>query len=165
MIASELIRLQSACDALIARQKTLLLSSRSPEGVVDISYAPYLLEDSKYYIYVSELARHTQNLLAVPQASILFIEPEDAANNLFARQRLTFNCQVEEIDKNTHCYSHCLDAMADKFGDIVSVLRALPDFHLLALTPRQGLFVAGFGKAVGVNGDGRLQIAEHRTSV
>ncbi|AEG02390.1 HugZ family protein [Methylomonas methanica] len=154
---SELHNLQNACDELIRRQNSLLIASRSVDGAVAISYAPYFRDETGFYIFISELARHTQNLLAQPQASILFIEPEATASNPFARQRLTFDCVVREISKSHEDYAQKLDAMALKFGEIVDVLRTLPDFHLLVLQPQTGQFVAGFGKAFSVDSLGRLQ--------
>ena len=157
MTESERQRLQNDCDDLIRQQQTLLLASRSEQGGADISYAPYLREGQYFYVFVSELAKHTKNLLNHPQASVLFIEPEANARNLFARKRLTFDCQVLEISQTDPVYAQTLDAMANKFGEIVDVLRGLPDFHLLALTPKQGQFVAGFGKTFFVDAEGCLQ--------
>ncbi|MBS4051370.1 MAG: pyridoxamine 5'-phosphate oxidase family protein [Methylomonas sp.] len=157
MADSERQNLQNTCDELIRRQDSLLIASRSAGGAVAISYAPYVRDDAGFYIFVSELAQHTQNLLAQPRAAILFIEPEADAGNPFARRRLTFDCRVREIGKNHVDYAPKLDAMAAKFGDIVGVLRTLPDFHLLLLQPQTGQFVAGFGKAFNVDGLGCLQ--------
>jgi len=154
---SERRNLQSACDRLILTHQTLLLASRSPDGNADISYAPYVRDEDSFFVFVSELAKHTKNLLTHPHASVLFIEPETAAKNLFARQRLTLECRVREIGKSDTMYAQQLNALAQKFGEIVGVLRTLPDFHLLALTPIRGQFVAGFGKTFEVDATGRLQ--------
>lgn len=159
MTESEYRSLQRACDELISQQQTLLLATRSSEGNADISYAPYVRDGVGFYIFVSELAKHTQNLLNHPQASVLFIEPEAAASNPFARRRLTFQCQVQKIHQTAPDYAPVLAAMAEKFGDIVSVLRTLPDFHLLLLQPSGGQFVAGFGQAFPVDALGNLQCA------
>lgn len=148
--------LQQACDDLISQQIGLLLASLSSDGKADISYAPYIRDESGFYIFVSELAKHTQNLLSHQQASILFIEPESDAANPFARRRLTMQCGVEEISRADPLYDLKLDVMAGKFGEIVGVLRCLPDFHLLLLRPQQGQFVGGFGKAFPVDAAGRL---------
>lgn len=157
MAESEPHSLQNVCDALISQSDSLLLASCSSNGDAAISYAPFFRDDAGFYIFVSELARHTQNLLARPRASILFIEPENEAGNPFARRRLTLDCRVREISKTTTDYAQKLDAMAAKFGEIIGVLRTLPDFHLLLLQPEHGQFVAGFGKAFAVDGLGRLQ--------
>ena len=157
IIESERQNLQATCDQLIKNQKTLLLATLSHQGNADISYAPYVREESTFYIFVSELAKHTKNLLAYPQASILFIQAEAEAGNLFARQRLTLDCQVREIHDTDPLYAKQLQTMSETFGEIVNVLRSLPDFHLLALIPSHGQFVAGFGKTFAVDANGRLQ--------
>lgn len=154
---SERQHLQAACDQLIKSQKTLLLATRSAEGDADISYAPYVRDECTFYIFVSELAKHTKNVLSHPQASILFIQAESEAENLFARQRLTLDCRVREVQNTDPLYVKQLDVMTEVFGDIVKLLRSLPDFHLLALTPKRGQFVAGFGKSLVVDAYGRLQ--------
>lgn len=150
---------QSRCDALIVQQQSLLMATLSSAGEADISYAPYLRHDGVFYIFISQLAQHTQNLLAHPQASLLFIEPEAQAQNPFARQRLTFRCSARVIAKDQADYALRLTEMTEKFGATVELLRGLPDFHLIALTPQDGLFVAGFGKAIAVDGQGCLQVA------
>lgn len=158
MTASECQNLQNACNQLLSQQQTLLIASRNQVGNADISYAPYLYADFKFYIFVSDLAKHSQNLRSHPHASIMLIEPETQATNPFARQRLSFDCQVQEISPANPAFTKLLDAMAAKFGEIVSVLRQLPDFHLLALSPMQGQFIAGFGKAFAVDAEGRVQL-------
>ena len=158
MTASELQHLQNACNQLLNQQQTLLLASRNQAGNADISYAPYLYADFKFYIFVSDLAKHSQNLRSHPHASIMFIEPETQATNPFARQRLSFDCRVQEISQADPVFTKQLDAMTTKFGEIVGVLRQLPDFHLLALSPTQGQFIAGFGKAFTVDAAGRVQL-------
>lgn len=158
MTASERQNLQNACDQLISQQQTLLLASCNQAGNADISYAPYLYADFKFFIFVSDLAKHSQNLRSHPHASIMFIEPEAQASNPFARQRLSFDCEVQEIKQTDPVFGKTLNAMAAQFGEIISVLRQLPDFHLLTLIPRQGRYVAGFGQAFAVDAEGRVQL-------
>jgi putative heme iron utilization protein len=156
MTGSEWQDLQSACDELILQQQTLLLSTLSADLKTDISYAPYIKEGNDFYIFVSELASHTQNLGVHPQAAILFIEPESLAANPFARKRLTLDCAVTEIGSAESDFDRVLRAMVARFGSVVGVLRTLPDFHLFCLRPVGGRFVAGFGKAYAVDATGRL---------
>ena len=144
---------------LIASQQTLLLSTASANGVPDISYAPFVRDHAGlFYIYVSEMACHTANLLNNPQASILFIRPESESRNLFARERAVLSCSVKEIIRDTEIYIHQIQALQDKFGEVVSVLRSLSDFHLFALRPESGRYVIGFGRAFTINvNDGTLR--------
>lgn len=139
---------------LIASQKTLLLSTASTDGVPNISYAPFVRDDiGLYYIYVSELASHTVDLLNNPEASIMFIRPESESHNLFARERAVLNCSVKEIMRDTEVYTQRIQALQEKFGKVVSVLCALPDFHLFILHQESGRYVAGFGQAFVIDVD------------
>jgi heme iron utilization protein len=143
---------------LIASQHTLLLSTASATGVPDISYAPFVRDHAGlFYIYVSEMACHTANLLNNPQASLLFILPESASSNLFARERAVISCSVKEIMRDDEAYAERIQALQDKFGEVVSVLRSLSDFHLFALNPESVRYVIGFGRAFTFNvNDGAL---------
>jgi putative heme iron utilization protein len=139
-------------QALIAPQQTLLLSTASLDGVPDLSYAPFVRDEAGvFYIHVSEMACHTANLLNNPQASILFIRPESESRNLFARERVVLNCSAREIPRDDAVYPERMQALQDRFGEVVSVLRSLSDFHLFALRPEQGRYVAGFGKAFAID--------------
>jgi len=143
---------------LMASQQTLLLSTASATGVPDINYAPFVRDDAGvFYIYVSELACHTVNLLNNPQASILFIRPESESPNLFARERAVLSCSVSEIIRDDAIYADRIQALQDKFGEVVSVLRSLSDFHLFALRSENGRYVIGFGRVFINASDGSLR--------
>ena len=72
--------------AFVASFDSVMLATINDEGdtpVPEASYAPVLVRDGKYYIFVSELALHTRNLLRNKSASLLFIEDESNSNNIF----------------------------------------------------------------------------------
>jgi putative heme iron utilization protein len=141
-----------ALQELLASQQTLLLSTASVAGIPDLSYAPYVRDESGcFYVFISELAAHTDNFLSNPHASVMFVRPESESNNLFARERAIFDCSVKKIDRSDDGYSTQLMALQNQFGEIVGVLRSLSDFHLFALTPISGRYVAGFGQAYTIN--------------
>lgn len=104
-----------------------------------------------FYVLISELAAHTDNLFTNPRASVMFVRPESESSNLFARERAVFDCSVKEIDRSDDIYPIHLKAMQNQFGEIVRILRSLSDFHLFALTPISGRYVAGFGQAYTIN--------------
>ena len=149
---ADLTKRATALQALLATQQTLLLSTASTTGSPDMSYAPFVRDESGcFYILISELATHTGNLMSNPHASVMFVRPESESNNLFARERAIFDCTVKEIDRSDDCYSIQLMALQDQFGDIVGALRSLSDFHLFTLSPINGRYVAGFGQAFTIN--------------
>jgi heme iron utilization protein len=149
-----------ALQELLTSKQTLLLSTASLSGIPDLNYAPFVRDESGcFYIFISELAAHTDNLFTNPQASVMFIRPESESNNLFARERAIFDCSVKEIDRSDDIYPTQLKAMQNQFGEIVGVLRSLSDFHLFALAPESGRYIAGFGQAFTINvKDGTLSL-------
>ncbi len=142
----------NALQELLASQQTLLLATGSISGAPDLSYAPFVRDQAGcLYIFVSELAAHTANLLANSKASVMFIRPESESDNLFARERAVFNCKAREISHHEEIHASQLTALQDKFGEVVSLLRSLSDFHLFALCPESGRYVAGFAQAYTVD--------------
>lgn len=137
---------------LMQGHKTLLLSSVSQLTEPECSYAPFVRDkQGVFYVYVSELASHTQNMLTTAKASVMFIQAENQTTNLFARERAVFNCTVIEIENADDCFEKMLQKLKQQCGDTVDLLRSLPDFHLLALKPVSGKYIAGFGKAFSIN--------------
>ena len=143
-----------ALHQLLAASQTLLLSTSSLEGVPDLGYAPCVRDEKGcFYIFISELAQHTANLLANPQASVMFIQPESESRNLFARERAVFQCRATIIHPEEACYQAQLTNFQTRFGEVVGLLRSLSDFHLFALAPESGRYVAGFGQAYAINAE------------
>jgi putative heme iron utilization protein len=141
--------------------KTLQLSTLTAEGKPNASYSPFVIdEQGNFYIFVSQLASHTQDLLTNPQASILLIQDEAEARQIFARRRISYQCDVEVISNKNSDYTKMLDALENRFGSVVGLLRSLPDFILFRLRPTQGQYVKGFGKAYKLVGTGLLEL-EH----
>lgn len=137
-----------ACRQLITACETLLLSTVNAGHQPEISYAPYIRDRAgDFVIYVSELAAHTGNLLRGGEAALMFIESEAASRNPFARQRVVLHCQAQEVVRTAEHYGVLLDRLEERFGETVGLLRSLPDFHLITLTPCSGRYVAGFGRA------------------
>ena len=144
----ELEALSLNYQELVASPQTLMLSTASLDGIPDISYTPFVRRpDGDFYIFVSKLTSHTINLLSNPQASLLFIKSEAKSPNLFARERAILNCHAQKIDRSESLYDEQLNALQDKFGNVVGLLRTLSDFHLFALQPTGGRYVVGFGRA------------------
>lgn len=145
--SDKLMLLETNCRNLQQANSTLLLSTLG-EDFPEISYAPFVRdEEGVFYIFISELAAHTQNLLRNPLASVMFIADEEGSRNLFARERLTFKCEAHEMLSSESHYPLLLDKLEKKFGNVVGMLRSLPDFHLFCLRPIEGRYVVGFGSA------------------
>lgn len=140
-----------------------MLSTTSPEGMPDASYAPCFLDgEGRCHILISHLARHTQNLLSHPVASIMWLEGKQSSRNAFARRRLTVQCRAEHIERNSERWNRILKQMEEQLGNTVRLLASLPDFMLFRFEAVEGNYVRGFAQAYPVSGN-ELVMAERRT--
>ncbi|BBN58642.1 HugZ family protein [Hydrogenovibrio marinus] len=141
------------CMTFIDGFQTVVLATLNKNSEPDSSYAPVFQENQRFYIYISELASHTFNLLENPRASMLFIEPEEKADHLFARQRVTIRVNAATVERDSEQWADILNKMEGKFGEIIQMLRPLEDFHLFELTPESINYVRGFAQAYTLTGD------------
>lgn len=132
---------------------SVVLGTVNRDGNADTSYAPVLHKDNQFYIYISELAAHTPNLLNHLNASLLFIEPEDKATNLFKRKRSTIRAQAETIARDSEEFKQVMNDYLENFGKIMRNLSESKDFHLFKLTPQHATYVRGFAQAYLITGE------------
>ena len=126
---------------------SVILGTINNEGTPEASYAPVLRINHRFYVYVSELSKHTGNLLATLQASLLFIEDETTSKQIFARQRATLKTKVKPIERNSDLWEVILDSFEEKFGPMIPMLRPLEDFHLFEFASEEAGYVRGFAQA------------------
>lgn len=128
--------------------QSLLLSTTNQENRPHASYAPFVIDDKRcFYVYVSRLSEHTINLLESPSAAVMLIDDESKSRNIFARRRLMYDCAIEHIERDCTHWNDILEQFAIRFGNLISMLKQLPDFELIKLSPTAGRFVVGFGAA------------------
>ncbi|MDX1697432.1 MAG: pyridoxamine 5'-phosphate oxidase family protein [Thiohalobacterales bacterium] len=152
-------------EAIAFRQEhdAILLSTSSPEGIPDAGYAPCFVDDEgRCHILVSQLARHTKNLVSRPVASLMWIEDRESGRNAFARRRLVLQCRAEQIQRDGEDWKRTLKQLEDCFGKTVRLLSGLPDFMLFRFDAIDGNYVRGFGQAYPVTGND-LVMSERRT--
>lgn len=154
----DLDQIRQSYSALAQSFSSVLLATVSADGEPEASYAAYLQHDGDYYIYVSELSAHTRNLLANGKVCLLFLEDEDKATHLFARQRVTYHCKAGEIDRDSAAFDDLMSLFEEKFGAFIRQLQSMQDFHLFRIQPQRGSFVQGFAKAFAIEGDDLSQI-------
>ena len=137
-----------AVAQLLQGVDTAQLATCNEAGRPVPSYAPYLhVAGRGFFILVSELASHTRNMQSRPETGLLIIADESTSPQLFARERISFECEAELIPREQVDWQRYVEALEDKFGPVVKLIRDLKDFHLIALTPLRGIYVRGFGDA------------------
>ena len=146
---------------LLNNMKTIMLSTVSKDGIPNVSYAPSVIDsDKNFYIYISNLSKHSRNLKEFPRSSIMIIEDEKDSENIFGRKRLTLDVDVQSIERNSDLWKTKIKLLEDKFKETMSYLVKLTDFNLFKLSPKNGLLVYGFGKAFNYH-DGKLTMPNH----
>jgi len=147
-------KVQSQLAALLATRESVLLASTADDGTPHASYAPVIIgENGRYYVHISELAKHYHNLNANGRVSALMIEDEKDAGNIFARKRLTLEGKATKLDKESAGWTQVMDKFAAKFGEFFNnSLRNQGDFHTFELSFDSGTLVLGFGAAFRLTG-------------
>ena len=141
-------------NQMLSNMKSIILSTVDQHGKPNASYAPSVIdENGSFFIYISTLSKHTQNLLNNSKVSMMIIEDETNSENLFARKRFTIKGKSEAIIRDSERWNHKMKLLENKFGESITFLKDLTDFHLFELTPNSGLLVYGFARAFHFTGN------------
>lgn len=139
---------------LLENYQSVILGSLSENGYPFSSYAPCYYDGEKIYIFISDIATHSKNIQNTGKASALFIEDEKQSNNIFARKRITLQCDVNIIQRDDTSFIPIMDAFQSKYeNNTLGMLMGMSDFNLYALTPIYGEATFGFGEAYNIGGE------------
>ena len=125
---------------------TIILSTITEAGEVDTSYSPYFFDGNDYYILISDLAPHGQNIKANPKISFLIIDDECNTKNIYARRRLSFHATTAIVARDSELFDTVIDRLAKRVSKMVYMLAEMKDFNLYKISPTVGRLVLGFGK-------------------
>ena len=145
-------RLSTEVTAFIHSRKSLQLASVLEDGAPYASYAPFAVGENCLYVLLSEIAVHGANLQRDPRASVLIVEDEDTADELFARIRVNYSMSVECLEHGSDSWRDGLEQLAQRHGERPLNLSELQDFKLFRLRPTSGRYVKGFGRAFTLTG-------------
>lgn len=160
-IDPELEKAEAGYQALLDSFQSIQLGTAGTDGTPEASYAPAIVDEARnFFVHVSELSSHTQNLADTGKASVLVIEDESAAEIIFARKRVTFACSAVPVARHNDEWERVIAKFEEKFGKMMGFLKTMEDFHLFRLEPSFARLVLGFGKAYDITGSGMNDI-EH----
>jgi len=134
------------------------LATLSRDATPEASYAPCVWFQGDCFVFLSELASHTQNLKLNPSISLLLIEAEAAAGNAFARKRISLFGSAQIVARADDTYQTVIRDFYHRFGEVMKLIEPLPDFHLFRIIVQRGRFIRGFGQAYELAGDGLEQL-------
>lgn len=133
--------------------KSAVLGTISENGYPFSSYAPFYYDGASIYIFISNIATHAKNMQQRPKASAFFIEDESQTQQIFARKRISLQCDVTHISKDDGSYEPVMEAFVSKQGETLTMLMGMKDFNLYVLTPIYGEATFGFGEAYSIGGE------------
>ncbi len=128
----------------LLQQKSILISSLNSDGHPEISYAPFVKYQDKIYLYLSRVAKHYHHLNLNQQCSIMAIEDEELAQNIFARNRVSFQCESRKIEAVEPTIETLFEQRHG--GKMLAMFKKM-DFDWFELTIEKGRLVKGFGQA------------------
>ena len=99
---------------------------------------------SAFYVHVSCLAWHTQDMQRDPRVALSISERDDARADPFTLMRVTLRGDAEQISGGPR------EAWLARFPEQEINFR-LADFSFWKITPRDARFVAGFGRIYNVS--------------
>ncbi len=145
-------RLADEIRAFIDQRRSLQLATLGEDGIPYASYAPFARDEDSLYVLLSDIAVHGCNLLREARASVLVIEDEDSADELYARVRVNYQVTAEELRVGAPAWERGIALLETRLGQRPRKLSQLADFRLFRLTPQRGRYVKGFGKAYALEG-------------
>jgi len=111
------------------------------DGAPMASMTLYLPEHdlSAFYVHVSRLAWHTQDMARDPRVALSIAQSDDARADPFTLMRATIRGEAVRIDHGPK------DAWLARFPE-QAINFELADFSFWKITPRDARFVEGFGR-------------------
>ncbi|MET4559130.1 putative heme iron utilization protein [Lysinibacillus parviboronicapiens] len=136
-------------EVFIQGKKSCVLSLINAEGKPFSSTTPFVRVNRKFYIYISRIAEHFQLLEQAQFVDVLCVADEAITSNSFAAERARWQCTPKHLGSDGH---EEVFAIFDKVhsAPMMKLLRTL-DFSLFELTPIEGRYVIGFGKAFDID--------------
>ena len=133
--------------------KSAVLGTISENGYPFSSYAPFYYDGISIYIFISNIATHAKNMQQRAKASAFFIEDESQTQQIFARKRISLQCDAAQISKDDASFEPIMEAFVSKQGETLTMLMGMKDFNLYVLTPIYGEATFGFGEAYNIGGE------------
>ncbi|WP_263831904.1 HugZ family protein [Sulfurospirillum oryzae] len=145
----------------IATIQTAIIGTLDKNSHPFSSYAPYIYDANRFYVYISDIATHAKNIQKDPRASLFFVEDESKTDNLFARKRVSLQCNSQKIERGCERFETVLELFAKKFDvKMVATLKKMTDFNLYEFKVNYGEATFGFGKAYFIGGENMDELVE-----
>lgn len=127
---------------LLARCEVGVLSTLDPrDGIPYASLVELMEDDTSVWMFLSDLAAHSTNVLKDGRASILVREPLQVKGSALGLSRLTLMGEVEKVARSEALVEQWVARHPEAQGYV-----HFSDFNFYRLTPDRARYVAGFGR-------------------
>lgn len=127
---------------LKSENSTMILATKTANDQAEISYAPYIYFNHKYYLIVAQIGTHYDNITQRKAFQGMIIESEQSAVNTFFRKRMIINFMYEKINNE----EEIIEQFVSKHGQLVKQTLMM-DFNIFELKMVNGRVILGPGQA------------------
>jgi putative heme iron utilization protein len=113
---------------------------------------------SAFYVHVSRLAWHTQDMLQDARVALSVAESDDRRADPFTLMRVSVRGEALNIPNGEEQFSRLKKAWLERFP-AQAINFELADFSFWKITPRDARFVAGFGAIHNISAQELTRIA------
>ena len=131
---------RSALSSLLRKERVAHLATLRG-GAPMASMTLFLADEtfSAFYVHVSRLAWHTQDMLQDPRVALSIAESDDRRADPFTLMRVSIRGHAVQLSEGPK------EAWLSRFPE-QAINFELADFSFWKITPRDARFVAGFGR-------------------
>lgn len=139
--------LQQTLVSLIRMQHVASLGTMRM-GAPEVSMVLYLPAHnlSAFYLHISGLAHHTQNIKHEARVSLMIMESASRGTRPQQPPRVSIQGEAMPFPPDSHGYDDIRTAYINRFPES-EMMFSLGDFGLYKIEPRSARFVAGFAQA------------------
>jgi len=100
-----------------------------------------------WFIHVSRLSAHTQDLVKDPRVSLMLAMPDAGAGDPQQLARLTLVGEATELPNGSDEEASAKEIYLAKFPHMADLVGQLGDFSFWVIRPKSARFVGGFARA------------------
>jgi putative heme iron utilization protein len=131
---------------LVLQERTAHLGTlRNGAPMVSMTLFMPAKDFSAFYVHVSRLAWHTQDMAHDPRVALSIAETDDARADPFTLMRVTIRGEAANLPNDGEAYVALKKGWLGRFPE-QAINFELADFSFWKITPRDARFVAGFGR-------------------
>jgi putative heme iron utilization protein len=130
-------------------------------GAPLVSMVAYLPEEdfSAFYVHVSKLAQHTQDMLVDPRVGLLISEADDGRPDPQTLARVSILGTAEQVGTEEPKYPTLRARYVARFPQSTPLF-GFDDFGIWQISPKSARYVAGFAKAFNLTPDASKRVAQ-----